>query len=356
MPMNVVIQEKRKELGLTQEQVAGYLGVSTPAVSKWETGATSPDISLLPALARLLKTDLNTLFGFREELSEQDIGHFCGELKEIVRTEGIGAAFEAARQKLHEHPHSEPLLHCLTFALDGLLLMSGLPEEEKGEYLGLLAGWYQKLSESPDSKVRDSANYMRASRALRDGDYGKAQEILDRMPDRETLVGGMADKRMLQINLHLCRGETAEAVRELQNALLAALTRVQMLLFKMVDAELTGGGIENANDIADRADRMTALFDLWEYNAFVAPLQVAGAKKDADACIRLLRGLLTATRRPWEKKSSPLFYRIEGTSDPAQMLPAILAELEQDAAYDFLRDREEFQELIEEYKGLIEQF
>lgn len=40
MPMNTVIQEKRKELGLTQEQVAEYLNVSTPAVSKWEKGVS----------------------------------------------------------------------------------------------------------------------------------------------------------------------------------------------------------------------------------------------------------------------------------------------------------------------------
>jgi Predicted transcriptional regulators len=48
MPMNRVIREKRKELGLTQEQVAGCLQVSAPAMSKWEKGLTSPDISLLP--------------------------------------------------------------------------------------------------------------------------------------------------------------------------------------------------------------------------------------------------------------------------------------------------------------------
>lgn len=33
-----VIQERRKALGLTQEQVAEYLGVTTPAVNKWEKG------------------------------------------------------------------------------------------------------------------------------------------------------------------------------------------------------------------------------------------------------------------------------------------------------------------------------
>lgn len=33
-----MIREKRKELSLTQEQIANYLGVSTPAVNKWEKG------------------------------------------------------------------------------------------------------------------------------------------------------------------------------------------------------------------------------------------------------------------------------------------------------------------------------
>ena len=80
MPMNIVIQEQRRLLGLTQEQVADYLGVSTPAVSKWEKGITSPDIGLLPPLARLLKIDLNTLFCFSEDLSAEEIGFFCNEL------------------------------------------------------------------------------------------------------------------------------------------------------------------------------------------------------------------------------------------------------------------------------------
>ena len=67
------IKNYRKTEGLTQEQVANYLGVSTPAVNKWEKGNTYPDISLLPALARLLKIDMNELFSFREELTEKEI-------------------------------------------------------------------------------------------------------------------------------------------------------------------------------------------------------------------------------------------------------------------------------------------
>lgn len=63
MKINDIIKKKRIALGMTQEQVADYLGVSTPAVNKWEKGGCYPDITLLPALARLLKVDLNRLQG-----------------------------------------------------------------------------------------------------------------------------------------------------------------------------------------------------------------------------------------------------------------------------------------------------
>lgn len=40
MKINQIIRKKRKELSLTQEQVADFLGVSTPAVNKWEKGGS----------------------------------------------------------------------------------------------------------------------------------------------------------------------------------------------------------------------------------------------------------------------------------------------------------------------------
>ena len=75
MKINEIIRERRLKKGLTQAQVAKYLGVSAPAVNKWEKGTTYPDLVLLPALARLLDTDLNTPFlSFQEDLSEKRSG------------------------------------------------------------------------------------------------------------------------------------------------------------------------------------------------------------------------------------------------------------------------------------------
>ncbi len=357
MPMNLVIQEKRKALGLTQEQVAGYLNVSIPAVSKWEKGTTSPDISLLAPLARLLKTDLNTLFCFREDMTEQEIGLFCKEISEIVKAKGISEGFAAAEQKFHEYPHNETLLHCLTFQLDGLLTMSGLTSEGMCPYDEKILSWYHRLSESNDIKISNSANYMIAGRLIRKGNYDQAQEVLDRMPDRESIISSMADKLMLQVIIYQNQGKAEEASRDLQNALLTALNKVQMLLYKIVDAELTAGEIQIAEKIADKASQMPELFDLWNYNSFVAPFQIAVAKQDADKCICILRKMLAALLIPWDMSSSPLFHRIAKdtkVSDTKQMLPAILYEMERESEYGFLQNCDEFKELISEYKELIE--
>jgi len=79
-------------------------------------------------------------------------------------------------------------------------------------------------------------------------------------------------------------------------------------------------------------------------------LQIAGAEKNTDNCIYILRKMLAELLVPWDMSSSPLFYKIAKVSDSKQMLPAILTEMERGSEYGFLQDCDEFKELIAEYK------
>ena len=65
------IIRRRKELGLTQEQLAQRLNVSPQAVSKWEK-SSYPDSELLPELAAALNTSLDSLFGMKSSGSDTD--------------------------------------------------------------------------------------------------------------------------------------------------------------------------------------------------------------------------------------------------------------------------------------------
>ena len=66
-----IIYAKRKELGLTQEELAEYLGISKPAVSKWESGQSYPDITLLPVIASYFNISVDCLLGYEPQLDQE---------------------------------------------------------------------------------------------------------------------------------------------------------------------------------------------------------------------------------------------------------------------------------------------
>lgn len=87
--MNWNIGAKIKALRLagsmTQEQLAGRLGVSPQAVSKWESGTNMPDIQLLPDLSVIFGVSIDALFDMTDDSRMERIGnmidavHFLGE-------------------------------------------------------------------------------------------------------------------------------------------------------------------------------------------------------------------------------------------------------------------------------------
>lgn len=70
MKLHEQISTLRKERSLSQEDVAACLGVSRQAVSKWETGASSPDTENLIGLSSLLGVPLSELVGPASEAEE----------------------------------------------------------------------------------------------------------------------------------------------------------------------------------------------------------------------------------------------------------------------------------------------
>lgn len=86
------IARHRKLLGMTQEQLAGRLGVTYQAVSKWENGQSCPDIMLIPLLADLFGITIDELFGRSEYAIDLRSGLILEYLfnKEIKDTSGGG--------------------------------------------------------------------------------------------------------------------------------------------------------------------------------------------------------------------------------------------------------------------------
>lgn len=103
MKIHENIRKFRLQKHLSQEELGSRLGISGQAVSKWEQGLTSPDISLLPLLAECFGITIDSLFGDR---SSRRFPGYGGERNELValytNESGTEADFRRATEALGE--------------------------------------------------------------------------------------------------------------------------------------------------------------------------------------------------------------------------------------------------------------
>ncbi|MBO4405629.1 MAG: helix-turn-helix transcriptional regulator [Alphaproteobacteria bacterium] len=107
----------RKTKDMTQEQLAEYMGVSPQAVSRWETGATSPDISALPQLADLFGISIDELLGYDETERHKEISSVIDAAEEQINKNITEKPITELRKALNKYPNNDRLLTCLMYAL-----------------------------------------------------------------------------------------------------------------------------------------------------------------------------------------------------------------------------------------------
>ena len=87
-----LIAQRRKEIGITQQQLGDVLGVSAKAVSKWERGLSCPDVSLLSQLSVILKISLKELIS--GELDKKQSSNIGGNVNFKYHNDKMFEAYE----------------------------------------------------------------------------------------------------------------------------------------------------------------------------------------------------------------------------------------------------------------------
>lgn len=155
MTIGKVIRKYRKLANLTQEEMAVRLGVTAPAVNKWEKENSCPDITLLAPIARLLNISLDTLLSFQEDLTEQEIIDLVEQAAQIMKEKSYEEVFRWMKQVLEQYPNCEPLSLNFAAILDAQGIFQGVSEQEK--YEKFICGWYERALDSKDENIRTKA-------------------------------------------------------------------------------------------------------------------------------------------------------------------------------------------------------
>lgn len=232
LKIGATIASLRKARGLTQEQLAALVGVSGPAVSKWETDASCPDVALLCPLARALGTTVDGLLQFEAALSDEEVARQINALMETLPQKGPAAGEEELRQLVHRWPGCTALQFNAAAVCDGFeMFFPDAPAEQKARWRAFKRELLERVRASGAAAYWQATTIQLASVALAADDPDRAEALLNELPEHP------GDATAVRALLYRKRGQDEEAKKLLQTQLYTAVSKVMSTLALMLGSD-----------------------------------------------------------------------------------------------------------------------
>lgn len=211
------IRALRRKQGRTQEALAEALGVTSQAVSRWESGGSYPDMELMPAIANYFGVTMDELFGYQGD-RDQKIASLLEQV-EILSMENVyddvnfDKCIALLRGGLAEFPGNERLTHRLAVILtdvgwsrhkqwlhygeDGHI-QNCFDHHRENEYWNEATKLFEKLLEdAADPALKNDCFYHLVMLYRNVGDYTAAVRLGEKLPplrySREIMLANGTD-------------------------------------------------------------------------------------------------------------------------------------------------------------------
>ena len=251
------IVRMRREKGITQDELAEFMGVTKASVSKWETRQSFPDILLLPQLASYFDITLDELLGYEPQLGREQIKCIYHRLAEDFAHKPFEEVMQES-EKLVKKYYS-----CYSFLLQICVLwmnhfMLAKEHEKQQEIMEAIV----KLCEHILDNCKDIGicNDAVEIKAMSEIYCGKATEVIESLEEVLNLHHLSGKRESILVQAYLMTGELEKANRFIQidmykNILNLVENGIQLL-------QVHGQNLETCEKIINRIDQLLVAFDL----------------------------------------------------------------------------------------------
>jgi transcriptional regulator with XRE-family HTH domain len=297
MQIGLVIRKYRKEKGMTQEEMARRLGVTAPAVNKWENGNTTPDIALLAPIARLLGVSLDTLLNFQGDLSDQQLRSLIQQAESLLASQPYEAAFAWAKAQMTQYPQCD----ALTYSLTTMLRASCIKQGKQEQYDVFFERSYAGLLNSGETSVKTAAAQALYYSAIKKKQYEKAQQYLDFFAPQDP------ERKKNQAFLYQKMGRTQDALRAYEQLLFDSYQTLDGVFQHLAAAALEQEDFEKARYYVQKHQQLARLFEMGDYRVYACELELMQAQKDPAGTLRCARDMVEAVDTLGAFCSAPLY-------------------------------------------------
>jgi DNA-binding XRE family transcriptional regulator len=222
----------RKEKKITQEQLANFIGVSAAAVSKWESGCSYPDITLLPILATFFNVSVDKLLNFKIELSDEEVMKLFCECEKLFSS----GKLEIGMEKSKEYVAKYPSCYYLKFRMAFLFCMyswKSLNEENQRSMVNDSVQLLEDIEKNCNNKeLVDQALFQLG--AL----YPLVEEEDKAIIALEKLKKSQLDPNMLLASIYIGRNEFKRARTLLQTNLYKSISDIGMSCMGLANSHM----------------------------------------------------------------------------------------------------------------------
>ena len=352
---------KRREKGITQEDIALYIGVSKASVSKWETGQSYPDITFLPQLATYFNISIDELMGYSPQMTKKDIKKLYNRLSSSFATDSFEDTLEECRRVIKKYYSCFPLL----FQMAVLLVNHHMLIEEKEEQESILNEAKELCirikTESDDVWLSKEATSFEAVCYLV---MKKPQDVLDLLGES---VRPMTTDYEIVGQAYQMMGNISKA-RE--------ITQISMYQHLLILIGVTPSYLmlnvdnkDKVDEILDRALSIAEIYNLEELHPntmaqiYFAGAQIYGSLNDTEKTLSILEkyaDVCTDNLFPISLHGDSFFDEIdEWLGDLATDAPRdekvvkedILQVVLSNPAFDFLKEKAQYKRIIEKLES-----
>ncbi|UOQ44844.1 helix-turn-helix domain-containing protein [Halobacillus salinarum] len=353
---STMIANRRKELKVTQEEIAEHVGVSRAAVSKWEKGLSYPDITLLPKLATYFNISIDTLLGYKPQLTKEQISRTYTQLAQQFSQKAFEDVEKSIEELLSEY------YSCFPFVLKmAQLYLNYFPKSTDQQ--SILERVLQLSSRvknlSGDLALVNEATMLEAFTYLQ---QGKPEEVLSLL-GKDVQIQFGSDH--LISTAHNMLGNLEKAKETIQ---ISYYQNLMQLLSKATEAMMLE--LENADYIDEtiyKIKELIRLFDLENLNFntvlifYYKAAKVYTLKGQSEQAIEMLRSYVKLCKKiqfPIKLKGNAYFYLlsqwIENTAQLSSEAPRdeqsvkkdLVQTIVQNPAFDSLKKHPSYQAMI----------
>ena len=343
MQIGNVIRKYRKERNMTQEEMAYRLGVTTPAVNKWEKGNTYPDITMLAPIARLLNITLDELLSFREEITEEELKNYVQEIDRRLKCEPYEEVFQWAREIIERYPNCKMLIWQLAVILDAQRMFKNVTDVVK--YDEFILDCYERVLESEDESLRNCAADSLFGYYLRKEEYEAAEEYLAYFSEQNP------ERKRKQALIYSKTNRIEEAYKTYEELLFSGYQTINMVFNSLCGLAMENSNLDKAHKFVSKQQELVKLFEMGRYYEVSCGLELAVLEKDVDATIEIVKTMLASVDNIGNFSESKLYehmtFKKMESDVVTEMKKDLLRVFQDEETFGFLKDDVRWREIIQ---------